>query len=563
MITRSLRLTLACALVAALTACGSSGSGPVPVPQISPPPVQTPDAQFVMHIPAIAAVASNARRPMDFSASTQSVTIALGTQVLATADVSTSSTACKPDTGGRSCTIGVSAPSGNDQFTITAYDQANAKGNAIAQGTVAATISGSAQPATVNVTVAGAIRKLALMLSNPYPPVGTATTANVVVNALDADGNIVLGPYAAPITLSDSDTSGATSLSSTSITGSSTAATLTYTGAAPFISATITASLAGDGSASATFAPVPQFVNAYTPANAPGFFPRGPGPWNITKGPDGNMWVAATGYSEFIKVAPDGTMTYYPLPNTQAQIQGIVVGSDGNLWTAEENNNAIAKITPSGTITEYPLPGSYAAPDCLTLGSDGNVWFFDGANDVIGKITPGGQVTEYPMPADSGVNNIASGSDGNLWLSDSQNNAIVKVSTSGAVLASYPIPSAKANPYGLTAGPDGNIWFTEFATGKIGRVTPSGTFAEFAIPSGAPAPISIVAGPDGRMWFAEMGQEAGLGKIGYITLDGKTIRDFVGDGYKVHDLAFDAKGTLWFLGLQLPFGHQEIETFAY
>lgn len=566
MIARFARLALACALIALLAACGggSAGTGPLPTQPASPSPVQTSNAQFVMHIPAIAAASrgTSAAGPMDFSASTQSVTIALGTQVLQTADVSATSSSCASASGGgRSCTIGITAPTGNDVFTITAYDQANAKGNAIAQGTVAATIS--AQPTTINVAVTGTVRSLAVTLSNEYPPVGTAATVNVVVSALDADGNVVLGPYPAPVTLQDSDTSGATTLSTTSLADSSTAPTLTYTGAAPFISATITASLAGVGSASATFAPVPQFLKSYVPANAPGFFPRGPGPWNIAKGPDGNMWVAATGYAEIIKVAPDGTMTYYTLPNPASQLQGIVTGSDGNLWFAEQGNNAIGKITTSGVITEYTLPQAYAAPDGVALGSDGNVWFADLANNMLGKITPSGQITEYPFPANTSVTGIAAGPDGNLWMSDLGHNAILKVSTSGTVLATYPIPSSNAEPHGLAAGPDGNIWFTEFSTGKIGRVTPSGTFAEFAIPSGSPGPVAIIAGPDGRMWFAEMGQEAGLGKIGYITVDGKQIRDFFGDGYHVHDLAFDANGTLWYLGLQLPFGGQEIGTFAY
>ncbi|HKU68865.1 MAG TPA: hypothetical protein VJP85_13915 [Candidatus Baltobacteraceae bacterium] len=571
MIARYTRFTLACALTALLAACGgggSAGTGPLPAPpSSSPAPVQTPNAQFVIQIPAIGTTAASSRRtssarPMDFSASTQSVTIAVGTQVLTTADVSATSSFCKSAAGGgRTCTIGITAPTGNDVFTITAYDQANAKGNAIAKGTVAAAIS--TQPATVNVAVAGTIASIKVALSNPYPPVGTAATVNVVVSALDADGNVVLGPYPANVLLQDSDTSGATVLSTATIADSSTAATLTYNAAAPFISATITASMSGVSSATSTFAPIPQFLNSYVPANAPGFFPRGPGPWNITKGPDGNMWVAATGYSEIIKVAPDGSMTYYPVSNPGSQLLGIVTGSDGNLWFAEQGNNAIGKITTSGTITEYTLPGAFAVPVCVALGPDGNVWFSDLGNNVLGRIAPSGQVSEYPVPANTRVIAIAPGADGNLWMTDQGNNAILKVSTTGQILASYPIPSSKAAPYGLAAGPDGNIWFTEFGTSKIGRVTPSGTFTEFAIPSGSAGPIAIVAGPDGRMWFAEMGQEAGQGKIGYITVDGTQIRDYFGDGYHIHDLAFDASGKLWYLGLQLPRGHQEIGTFVY
>jgi virginiamycin B lyase len=150
-------------------------------------------------------------------------------------------------------------------------------------------------------------------------------------------------------------------------------------------------------------------------------------------------------------------------------------------------------------------------------------------------------------------------------MTDFGNNAILKVSTSGQFLASYAIPTANAEPNGITAGPDGNVWFTEYRGEHIGRITPSGTIAEFAIPTGSANPQVIVAGPDGRMWFTELSSEAGQGKIGYITVDGKQVRDFFNDGFHVHDLAFDAHGTLWDLALKdlSPFSPEYVETFAY
>lgn len=568
MMRRSSQVALACAFVAVLSACGGSGggTGPLPVQSASPSPTpQTPNVQFVMHIPAVA-LSTASRHAMDFSASTQSVKIAIGTQVLTVADVSTTSSLCKASSGGgRDCSASVVAPSGTDQFSLTAYDQSNATGNVVGQATVSQSVS--ATPTTVNVSVSGTILKIAVSLANPYPPVGTAATTNVVVTGYDLNGNVVLGTYATPISLQDSDTSGATSLSTTTVTGSSTPVTLTYTGAAPFLSATITATLAGAGSASATFAPVPQFLNTYKAATVS--FGRGsgyPGLWNITKGPDGNMWVVATGYAEVIKVAPNGSQTAYPLLSHSAQPHGIVVGSDGNLWFAEQGNNAIGKITTAGVITEYTLPHTIVAlPTCVALGPDGNVWFFDAFSHKLGSVTPSGTVTEYPLPTTSAISWIASGPDGNLWLTDIGQNAVLKVSTAGQVLATNTFPTKLTQPQAITAGPDGNMWIAEYGVSKIGRMTSSGTLTEFAIPTGGANPIAITPGPDGRMWFAELSSISGQGKIGYISVDGKQIRDFFNDGYHVHDLAFDANGTLWYLGLQAlaPFGIQYVGTFAY
>ena len=570
-------LALASTLTVLLSACGGSGGsiggGPLPThsstPMPSSPPVQqSANVEFVFHIPPIASASQasmvrNGVHKKDISAAAQSITIAIGTQVLTTADVSATSSLCGAASGGgRNCAVGITAPSGTDQFVIKAYDQPKGAGNAIAQGTVQEATS--AQPAPVNVALTGTITKLAVALSNAFPSAGTAATVNVVVNGFDVDGNVVLGSYASPITLADSDTSGGTSLSTTTVANSSTTATLSYTGAAPFESATITASQTGVASATATFAPAPAFLSTYDlPTVGSGRFAQGPGPQNITKGPDGNMWVVTTSIAEVIKVASDGTFTTYPTTNPQSQLQCIAVGSDGYLWFAEPGNNAIGKISTSGTITEYPLPQNPASPECVGLGKDGNMWFDDDTNGVIGSITPSGKITEYPAPANTFVNHIATGSGGNLWMTDIGNNAILVASTSGQIVASYPIPTKNAFINGIAEGPDGNIWFTEFNANKIGRITPAGTLTEFPTPAGSGAPFMITAGPDGKMWFAEMGPFIGVGRVGYITIDGKQTRDFLGDGNHVRDLAFDATGKLWYIAVQVPFGAQEVGTLVY
>jgi virginiamycin B lyase len=40
---------------------------------------------------------------------------------------------------------------------------------------------------------------------------------------------------------------------------------------------------------------------------------------------------------------------------------------------------------------------------------------------------------------------------------------------SGSV-TTYAVPTARAQPVGITTGPDGNIWFTESAMDGIGRI---------------------------------------------------------------------------------------------
>ena len=77
-------------------------------------------------------------------------------------------------------------------------------------------------------------------------------------------------------------------------------------------------------------------------------------------------------------------------------------------------------------------------------------------------------------------------------------NKIGRVTTSGS-FAEYTVPTACSNPFGIAAGPDGNLWFTE-RSGSQDRpqYTPAGSITEFAIPTANSGPLFIAAGPDGN-----------------------------------------------------------------
>jgi streptogramin lyase len=106
-----------------------------------------------------------------------------------------------------------------------------------------------------------------------------------------------------------------------------------------------------------------------------------------------------------------------------------------------------------------------------------------------------------------------------------------------AALLEFAIPSPNSQPQGITAGPDGNLWFTESATGKIGRITPSGIITEFLLPSGRP-PLGITAGPDGNVWYSRQ-----FGGVGQITPSG-VVTEFPG-GFEVGGIAAGPDGNLW------------------
>ena len=117
---------------------------------------------------------------------------------------------------------------------------------------------------------------------------------------------------------------------------------------------------------------------------------------------------------------------------------------------------------------------------------------------------------------DSGPGTITPGPDGALWFVENFANKIGRITTSGS-FAEFSIPTANSGVTGITAGPDGALWFTESIGEKIERVTTTGAFTEFPVPNTSGTALNgIVTGPDGALWFAD----AGANKIGRITTAG-------------------------------------------
>jgi streptogramin lyase len=555
------------ALTTAALLYGCSSSLPATAPGTTGPPPSSGNTPvtFVVSIPAGAAAngrLSSVHRSHYISPSTQSILITLGGTKLLTANVAAGSKACKTADGkSRTCLARTTAPAGAQTFVVTAYDGAGGTGNVLATGNVPATLQpGGAQ--RVHVSLTGKPSSIALSLSPAYPLAGKPSTSSVIVSALDADGNTILGAYASNVKLSDLDPTGATKLSVSSVADSSTGVKLSYDGSSVY-HAVVSAAAAGLGKATAIFAPAPTNVAQYV---APwlhtknGLFPMGLS--DVCLGPDGNMWITGASSGSIEKVDESGKFIgTYPVLGSGPV--GIAVGADKNLWFAESQAAKIGKITTSGKVTEYPLPlpsDGFLQLNDSAPGPDGNIWYVyvESNSAAAGKITPAGKITTYPLPANSGPQSITAGPDGNLWITDGGLNAILVMSTSGKLVANHPVPTASAAPWGITVGPDKNIWFTEYGANQIGRMTPSGEVKEIQVPSANAGPLYITPGPDGNVWFTETG--GGFwnygGRVGYVSTDMSTIREFAGTtSTHVHNLAFDANRNLWYTSFALSFSN--------
>jgi hypothetical protein len=258
----SLRAIAAAGALLTATACG--GTNPS-LPATSSPPQealpaapQTDNATATMTI-AIPAKAANAiRNPKYISASTQSMTVSLvdGNNVaqLAEIDLTPSSAHCSAQSGGLQCTASIPAPAGKDTFKLSMYDQTGGKGNLLSTGSVAATLV-AGQATAIPMVLGGVPATATVILGTSTLPVGNAGSTSALVQAEDADGNLIIGPgaYANPITLTIAGDSYKTlSLSTSTVTTPGQAITLSYNGGSN-VASTITPSGTGITGTAATF----------------------------------------------------------------------------------------------------------------------------------------------------------------------------------------------------------------------------------------------------------------------------------------------------------------------
>jgi hypothetical protein len=239
------RLSWVLVLFALIVAgCGGGGSNAVA------PGAQngTATGTATIVIPPGTTTSSSNRSAQFISPSVASVRIAmagLADQIFA---LTTSSSNCATTAGTRTCTINFTATAGQPSITVTLYDAANGTGNVLGSATTTANVT-AGTAFTVSLTIGGAIKTVTINLSNAFT-MGTAGTATVTVTAQDAGGNTIAGPgnFALPVTLQNTDTTGALTLSGTTIAGPGSSVTLTYNGSSSVSSTSmINASVAQSG----------------------------------------------------------------------------------------------------------------------------------------------------------------------------------------------------------------------------------------------------------------------------------------------------------------------------
>jgi len=204
-----LRVLALIASIGVLAGCGGGGSHAVPSAVSGSSGSSTQGAQgvarFTLTIPNRGVqIAGKGRTPQYVSASTLSASItATPGNIITNIDLSIASPLCTTITGGRACTLPVTAPIGSDHFSMVLYSGACTGGPPCTPTGSPLSAASSFGPITVtegqtNVTaplILGGI-PAAVDVSAAGLVSGTAATLPLTITAYDVSGNVIVGPAA-------------------------------------------------------------------------------------------------------------------------------------------------------------------------------------------------------------------------------------------------------------------------------------------------------------------------------------------------------------------------------
>jgi virginiamycin B lyase len=204
-------------------------------------------------------------------------------------------------------------------------------------------------------------------------------------------------------------------------------------------------------------------------------------PDDMDVSPDGNLWFAevlgnrigritpAGVITEFLVPTPNsrpatGAISEFPLPNANSQPWEITAGPDGNVWFTECSGNRIGRIAPDGVISEFSVPTPASQPNTIRRGPDLNP---DDNCAYQQEHLGDAAFTERYGSFGQCVAKLATTKT--LWFTETAANRIAQITTDGHIFE-YLIPTSASQPIGITHGPDRAVWFAEFAANKIGRL---------------------------------------------------------------------------------------------
>ena len=470
--------------------------------------------KFTISVPKAAGTAAAQRRaPKYISPATASMTLAIstdpgGTSVVdETVALTPTATGCTSTLASTQCTLTIALDPGAYDAAVSTYDGANATGNELSQGqlvdftvvqgqTNAVALALSGVPAALQVSSAAAA--VHGTQSDGFTLYGTSAQ-KLQVEALDADGNVIVGAGSPTFTLASASGSGFTVTNPTASTPNTVVLTPPGTNQQTE-SFTLTAAYGDDtcslsGAVCTTNFTVKNDIQTLFIANydandvlayAPSYTSA---PTTISNSVDEPYALAMDAAEDlFVSNYGNNTVTEYAPPWTGAPVAtmssgldgpaGLAIDALGNLFVANSKANSVEEFSP-------PYTG---APTTITTGVDQDFYVAVNASDTLFVANYGNNtMTVYTPPYSGTPTTITNGVTKPSGLALNAMGDLFVVDFNGPGATEY-APPYTGPPTTMSTGLPGNEAVATDAVGNAYVASDEGdTIVEFAPPyTGAP-----------------------------------------------------------------------------
>ena len=246
------------------------------------------------------------------------------------------------------------------------------------------------------------------------------------------------------------------------------------------------------------------------------------GPYALTAGPDGALWVTLPERGAVARVELDGTVTHHDVGPRPLQ---IVAGPDGALWFTAQDR--IGRLSLAGELSAVPAVEPYG----IAVGPDRAIWYT--GSDHVGRV--GGDrfaVTGFPAM-------ICAGPDEAMWFTLNAASAIGRIDMRGN-LSVRELPTPQAGPVGIAATHEA-VWFTEILAGQLGRIPMDDAIQELPLPDRECKPHAVIAAQADGVWVSLWGSA----ELAHVSFDGELAILPLPPASEPHGMAVSHDGALW------------------
>jgi streptogramin lyase len=234
---------------------------------------------------------------------------------------------------------------------------------------------------------------------------------------------------------------------------------------------------------------------------------------DLTRGPDGQMWLTVPSADELAHIEADGKWNGL-VGETGSRPTGLTTAGS-KVWATLEGTGRLVSLDTAETpaaIEEYFLPQGIA-PTGIAFGPKNSLWSIGAESGLLVRVTLAGTAGYVPLekgnPEYVGTVNadIAVAHDGSLWFAQADRAAVGRLAFSphpgdeNAKYLRFGLPGGGPTTL-ISQGPTDDMWFAD-RSGRIGSVTEKGVVGELACATRCGSAVTALArGADGNLWFA-------------------------------------------------------------